>query len=251
VGHISQTAYGWITPALAYLAAVSGSAVALRSVRWALLCRGLRRARWLCVAAWALGSGIWTMHFIAMLGFSVSGMDIRYDVHDTVESLLLAVAVVGVGLFVVGYGRHRGVRVLLAGAFTGLGIAGMHYLGMAGIRMGGVLRYDPTTVGISVAIAIVAATAALWATLNVRGTLAVLGAAMVMGVAVSAMHYTGMRAVSVTMHHQPLGSTLPGQPATSFVLPLFVGFGLTAFFNFTAYGFAPREQDTRRRLATA
>ncbi|MEY9844119.1 NO-binding membrane sensor protein with MHYT domain [Streptacidiphilus sp. BW17] len=239
VGQINQLAYGWVTPVIAYISACSGSAIALRSVRWALASDHRRRPYWLAVGSVALGSGIWTMHFVAMLGFAVSGMDIRYEVSQTVLSLLVAIVMVAVGIFVVGYGRRRGLRIVLGGLTTGLGVAGMHYLGMDAIRMQAQMVYNSQTVGISVLIAVAAATAALWATVNVQGTASVVGAALIMGVAVCAMHYTGMAAVSVKMTDGGAAMAPQGAALPEFVVPLLLGFGLLVFFTFISFDYAP------------
>ena len=99
----------------------------------------------------AIGTGIWTMHFVAMLGFGVTGTEIRYDVPLTILSLLVAMAFVGAGLFAVGYGRDRTRAFAVGGLTTGLGVAGMHYLGMAALRLHGRVDYDATLVVLSVA----------------------------------------------------------------------------------------------------
>src|SRR5690606_26726770 len=87
-------------------------------------------------------------------------------------------------------------RLLLGGVLTGLGVAGMHYMGMAAMRMPAVTHYDMGFVALSVLIAIVAATVALWLAFNLRGWAQMLGSALVMGVAVCGMHYTGMYAAN-------------------------------------------------------
>ena len=75
------------------------------------------------------------MHFSAMIGFGVDGSEVRYDVTLTVLSALVAVLVVGCGLFVVGYGRPLTIKILIGGLFTGLGVGGMHYTGMAALSV--------------------------------------------------------------------------------------------------------------------
>ncbi|MFB6836615.1 MHYT domain-containing protein [Streptomyces sp. NPDC056361] len=132
----------------------------------------------------------------------------------------MAVLVVGVGVFIVGYLGTRPTPLLLAGVLTGLGVAGMHYLGMAAMRMGGRLLYDPVVVALSVLIAVAAATAALWAAVSIRGFLASLGASVVMGIAVTGMHYTGMAAVSVRVDH--VSHAAEGSSLLN-VLPMLVG----------------------------
>ncbi|MFD5463519.1 MHYT domain-containing protein [Kitasatospora sp. NPDC127059] len=238
MGAIHHADHGWVTPAISYFVACLGSFVALRSARWALVSQGRTRAVWLLFASTSLGAGIWSMHFIAMLGFSVTGAEITYQPGLTVVSLLVAIAFVGVGLFTVGYWRRSPVLSLLIGGLTtGLGVAAMHYLGMAAMVLPGWLGYDRTTVALSVAIAVFAATAALWAALNIRGTLAVLAAAPVMGVAVCAMHYTGMAALSVRLDFSR--STESGVMALQFIFPLGVGLGCYVFFGSLAFAVSP------------
>ncbi|MFD0078366.1 MHYT domain-containing protein [Streptomyces sp. NPDC127166] len=219
-GTIDGFSYGMVTPLMGYVMACLGSALGLRCTVRSLRTEQARKPGWLALGAASIGCGIWTMHFIAMLGFQVRETSIAYDAGLTFLSLLVAVVVVGIGVFIVGYRGTRPAPLLLAGALTGLGVAGMHYLGMAAMRMGGRLLYDPAVVALSVVIAVVAATAALWAAVSIRGFLASLGASVVMGVAVTGMHYTGMAALSVRVDHAThaaVGSSLPD------VLPMLVG----------------------------
>ncbi|MGP2439497.1 MHYT domain-containing protein [Streptomyces sp. JW3] len=221
-GTVDGFRYGLVTPVAAYLMACLGGALGLRCTVRTLLNAQSFKAGWLGLGAASIGCGIWTMHFIAMMGFRVAQTRVRYDVPLTVLSLLVAVVVVGVGVFMVGYrGAGRGT-LALAGLVTGLGVAAMHYLGMAALRLDGDLRYDLPTVGLSLVIAVAAATAALWAAVTVRGFLASLGASLVMGVTVSGMHYTGMAAVSVHVHGTS-GGTWDGNSAASLLLPMLLG----------------------------
>ncbi|MEU5807743.1 MHYT domain-containing protein [Streptomyces sp. NPDC047718] len=237
MGHLDHAAYGWLTPVLSYVMASVGAALGLRCTVRALTATGSSRRNWLLTAASAIGTGIWTMHFVAMLGFHVTGTDIHYDVPLTVLSLVVAVAVVGCGVFAVGYGRRSSRSLLLGGLTTGLGVASMHYLGMAALRLHGRLSYDPLTVGLSVAVAVVAATAALWAALNIEAPTAVAVASLVMGAAVSSMHYTGMLAVAVRV--TPSDQALPGATALQFVFPLAVGLGSYLFLTSAFVALSP------------
>ncbi len=152
---------------------------------------------WLFLAALALGGGgIWSMHFVGMLALNMP-MQVNYDVVLTVVSLVIAVASCMLGLFMVGRSSGEVSRLLVAGTATGLGVAGMHYLGMSAMIMDAAVSYDTTLVVISIVIAVVAATAALWLAFNMRGTMQRLGSALIMGVAVCGMHYTGMFAVKM------------------------------------------------------
>ncbi|GAA2199444.1 MHYT domain-containing protein [Streptomyces bangladeshensis] len=237
MGHLDHAAFGWLTPVLSYAMACTGAALGLRCTVRALAATGRSRRNWLVTAASAIGTGIWTMHFMAMLGFRVSGSDIRYDVPLTILSLLVAMVVVCAGVFAVGYSRDRARALLLGGLTTGLGVASMHYLGMAAVRLHGDVSYDPVLVGLSVLIAVVAATAALWAGLNITSPLAVTVASLVMGAAVSSMHYTGMFAVSVRV--DPSGDALPGATAMQFIFPLAVGLGSYLFITSAFVALSP------------
>ncbi|MFF8940524.1 MHYT domain-containing protein [Streptomyces paradoxus] len=221
-GTVDGFRYGAVTPVAAYLMACLGGALGLRCIVRSLLDARSFRAGWLALGAASIGCGIWTMHFIAMIGFHVEETRIRYDAATTVLSLVVAVAVVGVGVFIVGLRGTSGVTLAVAGAVTGLGVAGMHYLGMAAMRLNGEVGYDPVGVALSVLIAIGAATAALWAAVTIRGFLTSLGASLVMGIAVSGMHYTGMAAVSVHVHDMT-GGTWEGDSPMSLLLPMLLG----------------------------
>ncbi|MEV6198426.1 MHYT domain-containing protein [Streptomyces sp. NPDC051771] len=221
-GTIDGFSYGMVTPLVGYVMACLGSALGLRCTVRSLATGRTRKPGWLALGAASIGCGIWTMHFIAMLGFQVSETDISYDGALTFLSLLVAVLVVGAGVFTVGYRGARPAPLLTAGLFTGLGVAGMHYLGMAAMRMNGSLTYAPGVVALSVLIAVAAATAALWAAVSIRGFLASLGASVIMGIAVTGMHYTGMAAVGVTVAHDAHATAGDGSSVID-VLPLLVG----------------------------
>ncbi|WP_329267033.1 MHYT domain-containing protein [Streptomyces sp. NBC_01451] len=218
---VSNFHYGAVTPVAAYLMACLGAALGLRCTTRSLR-RPHRRAGWLALGAVSIGCGIWTMHFIAMIGFSVQGALVSYDPTKTLLSLAVAIAVVAVGVFLVGYRGGSPANLGMAGTITGIGVAAMHYLGMAAIHTNGGLHYDAGTVALSVAIAVAAATAALWAAVSIHRLWASLGASLVMGVAVTGMHYTGMAAVSVHL----TGESAVSQSSTSlmsFLLAMLAG----------------------------
>ncbi|MEU9131094.1 MHYT domain-containing protein [Kitasatospora sp. NPDC048540] len=241
MGTIDHLSVGWLTPTLSYLMACTGAALGLRCTLRALAATGPSRRNWLLTAAAAIGTGIWTMHFVAMFGVTVDGTELRYNVPLTLLSLLVAVLVVGLGVLVVGHGRHRGRALLAGGTVTGVGVSAMHYLGMAAVRLHGTLSYAPGTVALSVVIAIGAATAALWATLTIRTLPAAGGAALVMGLAVSSMHYTGMAAVHV--HLDPARTGLDGATPMQFIFPLAVGLGSFLFLTSAFVALSPSAQE--------
>ncbi|AWN49351.1 hybrid sensor histidine kinase/response regulator [Methylobacterium terrae] len=152
---------------------------------------------WGAGAAVAMGGGIWSMHFIGMLAFEM-GMPATYDLGLTLSSLVIAIGSTAAALTWV---ERQGTSVpslMVAGPLMGLGVAAMHYTGMAAMRVPGNLAYNPAIVAASVAIAVTAATAALWLTFRQNKPWQKLAAACVMGLAVAGMHYTGMAAATFT-----------------------------------------------------
>lgn len=220
-GTVDGFSYGAVTPAVAFVMACLGAALGLRCTTRSLRTERSFKAGWLALGATSIGSGIWTMHFIAMAGFSVEEVPVGYDKPVTFASLAVAIVMVGIGIFLVGYRGATRMALVTGGTITGLGVASMHYLGMAGMRLDGQFEYDTLTVSLSVVIAVVASTAALWAAVSSHGFLLSLGAAVVMGVAVSGMHYTAMAALRVHLH--PAAGHAPGDPATALLVPMLIG----------------------------
>jgi NO-binding membrane sensor protein with MHYT domain len=161
--------------------------------------RGFVRRVWLAAAALTMGGGIWSMHFVAMLAF-IMPTPVSYDIGLTALSLVVAIFVTGVGFYVISRQSASPLRLVLSGIFMGLGIAGMHYTGMAAMRGHAELSYAPIFVALSLVIAIGASTVALWMAFRTTDLGQKLVAAVVMGLAISGMHYTGMRAATFTAH---------------------------------------------------
>lgn len=200
---VHHFAYGAINPALAFVLSFLGSLLSLVLAARARArgSAGWDRARWLLLSALALGgTGIWLMHFMAMLGFDVPQTRITYDLWITAASFLLAVGMVAVGLFVSVFSRPSVVKITAGGIVTGVGVASMHYTGMSALRFAGQMTFDLTLVGASFVIAIVASTVALWFAAVIRGAGATVAAATLMAVAVCSMHYTGMAAVRIELN---------------------------------------------------
>jgi NO-binding membrane sensor protein with MHYT domain len=161
--------------------------------------RGFARRMWLVAAAITMGGGIWSMHFVAMLAF-IMPIPMSYDIELTTLSLVVAILVTGVGFYVISRRRASPLRLVLSGIFMGLGIAAMHYTGMAAMQGQAELSYEPIFVALSLAVAVGASTAALWLAFRTTDLRQKLVAAVVMGLAISGMHYTGMRAAIFTTH---------------------------------------------------
>ena len=160
-----------------------------------------RTARWwLTGGAFAMGLGIWSMHFIGMLAFSLP-IPLGYDPVVTVLSLSIAVASSAFALWLVCQdalpaGRHAGGALLM-----GLGVAGMHYTGMVAMQMEPGIVYDAGLFALSIVIAVAASGVALKTAFSLRHNSRRMrplraGAAVVMGFAIVGMHYTGMSAAA-------------------------------------------------------
>jgi PAS domain S-box-containing protein len=191
--------YDWYLVALSYAVASFASYTALDLGGRIRASKGWIRRAWLATAALAMGGGIWSMHFIAMLAFLMP-MPVGYDLGLTVLSLLVAIGVTGVGFYVIGTRQATVLQLMLSGIFMGTGIVAMHYTGMAAMRMPAELGYDRPLVALSVFIAIAASIAALLLAFRAAGVWQKLSAAVVMGAAISGMHYTGMAAAAFTAH---------------------------------------------------
>jgi NO-binding membrane sensor protein with MHYT domain len=242
--HLTLFAYGWVTPAFAFLCSFLGCLLGLiATARARMVSSGARRARWLVLAAWAIGgTGIWVMHFVAMIGFNVNGSDVSFNLAQTIASWLTAVIVVGIGLFIVGYGKPSALKIIFGGVLTGGGVAAMHYSGMDAMQMNGTVTYNHSLVEASVVIAIVASTVALWFTVAIRRTLGIIVAALIMAVAVCSMHFTGMAALRVQVNTAtaPLGGTAP----STLLLPIFVFVMIVVIALAYALLNSPSERDT-------
>jgi diguanylate cyclase len=193
--------YNWYLVTLSLVVAMLASyttldlAARIRSIEG----EGRRRFYWLLGGAMSMGTGIWSMHFIGMLAFRMP-IELGYDVGITGLSLLIAISISYFALHVVTSNELSWRRLMVGGVIMGLGVAGMHYTGMAAMQMQPEIRYRPGLFWTSIAIAIVASWTALWIAFTLRDNnqrhvlLKRFGAGLVMGVAIAGMHYTGMSA---------------------------------------------------------
>ncbi|MEH2406569.1 MHYT domain-containing protein [Nostoc sp.] len=154
---------------------------------------------WLLGGAIAMGIGIWAMHFIAMLAFSLP-IPISYDWLTVLISVLPAIFASGLALYLVSQPEFGILRLLSGSILMGTGISAMHYIGMAAIRLPAKMSYDLNVVALSIAIAILISLVALWLGFNLKANSTVTGhilricSAIIMGAAIPSMHYTGMMA---------------------------------------------------------
>jgi PAS domain S-box-containing protein len=184
--------------ALACVIAVFASFASLNLAGRIRTASGSARLVWLCSAAIALGGGIWSMHFVAMLAFKMP-VPVVYDLLWTSASMVLAILAVGTGYALIAFGSLRPTRLLPAGLVTGIGVVIMHYSGMEAMLMRATIEYDRTLFVASVVIAVTAACVALWLSFRLEGLLMKFGASFVMGAAIAGMHFTGMLAATFTL----------------------------------------------------
>ena len=248
--HVHNFSYGLLNPVLGYLMSCLGAFIGLRCATRARAHAGSQRVLWLLLASASLGAtGIWAMHFIAMLGFTIPGQPILYKLPLTIVSMVVAVAVVAVGLFIVGFSRSGGwVPIVTGGVIVGLGVASMHYLGMKAISMPEMMSYNIPLVVLSVLIAVAAGTAALWAGLNLHGIWSTIAASLIFGVAVTGMHYTGMAAMHLYAGNGGIygagqNTVTGGVAASGLVLPLVLGIGIFSFLSLIVIMLAPSEDE--------
>ena len=190
--------YSTCLVALSFLIAVLASYTAL-NMAGRLARANQNDARWWLVGGtFAMGLGVWSMHFVGMLAFSLP-ITLGYDLGLTALSLAASLAASGYALWLTARPHLPWPTLAGGGLVMGSGIAAMHYLGMAAMRMQPGIAYDPAWLAASLAIAMAAATAALWLAHRLRSGSARIGhlrplAAVLMGLAITGMHYTGMAA---------------------------------------------------------
>lgn len=156
---------------------------------------GRMRTIWLAIAAGSVGFGIWATHFVAMLSYAM-GMPTGYDLWTTLLSLALAIVVTGAGFWVATVGNRRSDKAL-GGAIVGLGIAGMHYVGMLALMIGGNIAWDTTLVTSSLILGMGFGAAALLVASLGTGVKSRLGGTALLTIAICAMHFTGMGAAGL------------------------------------------------------
>lgn len=194
--------YDYRLVALSFIIAMCASYAALDLAARTAATRGRARYLWLCGGAVAMGVGIWSMHYIGMLAFSLP-VPILYDLPVVFISWLAAVFSSALALYLIARPKLTLSVSALGSVIMGGGIAAMHYTGMAAMRMQAACHYSATIVTLSVLIAVVASFAALWIAFYFRqekgrnGWLK-LASAVVMGIAIAVMHYTGMAAATFT-----------------------------------------------------
>ncbi|MBD9477646.1 bifunctional diguanylate cyclase/phosphodiesterase [Pseudoxanthomonas sp. PXM02] len=190
--------YNEILVLFSLLVAILASYTALDMAGRVATTQGVAARWWLAGGAFAMGLGVWSMHFVGMLAFDLP-IPLGYDITLTFCSMLAAISSSAFALWLVSQAQLPFQRLALGAVLMGIGIALMHYIGMAALQMQPGIDYHPGWFTLSIVIAVVASGAALWIAFHLRRggrrkhLLRVL-AAVVMGFAIVGMHYTGMAA---------------------------------------------------------
>jgi two-component system, sensor histidine kinase and response regulator len=199
--------YDYRLVALSVVIAICAAYAALDLAARTTAASGRLRIAWVSGGAIAMGLGIWSMHYVGMLAFTLP-VPVLYDLPTVLLSFLAAVFASAVALFVVSRNKMGWLRAVIGSAIMGSGIATMHYTGMAAMRLPAMCSYDPLLLILSVVAAIAISLIAIWLTFHLReekrgSLLWKSGSAVVMGAAIPVMHYIGMAAA----HFMPIHVT--------------------------------------------
>jgi len=192
--------YNYALVALSVLIAMFASYAALDLAGRVTAAGGWTRAVWLLGGAGAMGTGIWSMHYIGMLAF-ILPVPVAYHLPTVLLSLFAAILASVIALYMVSRQKMGVSRAVAGSVLMGAGIASMHYIGMAAMRLAAICQFNSSLVVMSVVFAVLISFAALWITFHFRDEKTGIGweklaGAAVMGVGISVMHYTGMAAAS-------------------------------------------------------
>jgi NO-binding membrane sensor protein with MHYT domain/signal transduction histidine kinase len=193
--------YNYSLVALSVLIAIFASYAALDLSSRVTAAGGWTRAVWLLGGAGAMGTGIWSMHYIGMLAF-VLPVPVAYHWPTVLLSLFAAIVASVIALYVVSRQKMGPLRAFIGSVLMGAGIVGMHYIGMAAMRVSAMCQFSSFLVVLSVVFAVLVSLAALWITFHLRDERGIgwrkMAGAVTMGAAIPVMHYTGMTATSFT-----------------------------------------------------
>src|ERR1700739_3008766 len=199
--------YNYALVALSVLIAIFASYAALDIAGRVTAAGGWTRAVWLLGGAGAMGTGIWSMHYMGMLPCTLP-VPVAYHWPTVLLSLLAAILASAVALSVVSRQKMGASRAVAGSVLMGAGIASMHYIGMAAMRLPAICQFNSSLVVMSVVFAVLISFAALWITFHFRDEKTGIGREKlagpgVRGVAIPVMHYTGMAAASFTPSGMP------------------------------------------------
>ncbi len=246
-GNFLTASYDPALVVLSIIIAILASYLALDLAGQVTEAVGTRRLGWVLGGGFAMGTGIWSMHFIGMLAFSLP-VPVQYHIPLVVLSHLAAVAASAVALYFVSKPTLENKWLLSGSLLMGLGITTMHYTGMAAMRLAATIVYTPWIVALSIAIAIGVSFVGLQLVANLKdettpgGVGKKIAGAIIMGSAIPGMHYTGMAAASFL-------SEPPSLEVSSWVVDISaLGQAAIAFGTFVILGFTFLSATLNRHL---
>jgi diguanylate cyclase (GGDEF)-like protein/PAS domain S-box-containing protein len=183
---------------LSVFVAVVASYAALMVSHHAMTLRQEKVKRlWFVGGGLCLGMGIWAMHFVGMLAFSLPCSS-NYDPVGTFLSMIPSILASALAIKIISQKEISNSQLAIGGLLLGVGIGAMHYAGMAAMHLNGFIRYNFNLFLLSLFVAVALATFALWIKFrllsnqirpNHSGTII---SAIIIGFAASGMHYTAM-----------------------------------------------------------
>ena len=238
--------YNYALVALSVLIAMFASYAALDLASRVTAADGWTRVVWLLGGAGAMGTGIWSMHYIGMLAF-VLPVPVAYHWPTVLLSLFAAILASIIALYVVSHRKMGAFRAFAGSVLIGGGIASMHYIGMAAMRLSAICQFSSFLVVLSVVFAVLISLAAIWITFHFRDERTGIGwrkiaGAVVMGAAIPVMHYTGMAAARFTPSGMPADLSRAVSPST-------LGTSGIVAVTFIVLGLALLTSSMDRRLA--
>ena len=189
------------------------------------------------MSAVALGGGVWSMHFVAMLGLRLP-VEFYYDPLITLISALVAILITGLALLILHFRPRSARSITLAGAIVGAGIPVMHFIGMSGIELCRPV-YTPGGVVLAFAASVLLGIAAMRIAYSERGRANIVLGTVVFGVAVFSVHFLAMGSTGFVA-----ATALPGQAAgignpTLVILVTLSAFVISGAFLLTGITFFP------------
>ncbi len=190
---------------LSVIIAIFASYTALDMINSISTSKGMGKWCWLLGGSLAMGVGIWSMHFIGMLAFSLPGIEIFYDIPLLLLSILVAILASMIALYIISSRDPSALIYAVGSLVMGVAISGMHYIGIASMRMPVIIHWNYYLVVLSILIAIAASYVALFVSFKLREDVSIQGfiyrgfGGILLGFAISGMHYTAMSAMDFSL----------------------------------------------------
>ena len=200
---------------------------------------GQRQLR-IALSSVALGGGIWSMHFLAILAMRFN-VPVYFDVGETVASALFAILLAGLALLIMHFGVRTRAKALVSGAILGVGIVAMHYVGLSAIA-GCLPVYSTAGIGVAGVLAVGMGIAAISIAYGARTERNTLLATLVFGAAVTVVHFVAMSQTTFEAAVGDAALTLGlgnSQVALLVMLPVFIIAGAFLLVSASSLGRSP------------